>query len=48
MINFFKILSFLIDIFKEWKKEKERKKENEKIKKALHEKNSDDLNNSIL
>ena len=48
MINFFKILSFLIDIFKEYKKEKERKKENEKIKKALHEKNSDDLNNSIL
>ena len=48
MINFFKILSFLIDIFKECKKERERKKENEKIKKALQAKNSDDLNNSIL
>lgn len=48
MINFFKILSFLIDIFKEYKKEKERKKENEKIKKALHDKNSNALNDSIL
>ena len=48
MINFFKILSFIIDIFKEYKKEKERKKENEKIKKALYDKNSDNLNSAIL
>lgn len=48
MNSFLKIISFLIDTYKEYKEKEKKKKEDEKIKKALLEKNSNALNDSLF
>lgn len=48
MSSFLKIISFLIDIYKEYKEKEKKKKEDEKIKKALSSKDSNALNDSLF
>lgn len=48
MSSFLKIISFLIDIYKEYKEKEKKKKEDEKIKKALLEKDSNAINNILF
>lgn len=48
MSSFLKIISFIIDIYREYKEKEKKKKEDEKIKKALLEKDSNALNSSLF
>lgn len=48
MTSFLEIISFLIDIYKEYEEKEKKKKEDEKIKKALSSKDDNALNDSLF